>query len=154
MLCPESGPATGAGPSDAGASENVIATTAAAANATKAPAAEDSGAIRSLGRLRGRLDLAIVGHVDRGGRGVIAARPADDRDPRLAHAVRLPLQKLKIVHQNGSARFKDELVRRIPDRSARGPESAIFNHRTFLSLEDGATVARSCDKVQLHFLTR
>jgi hypothetical protein len=41
MLCPESGPATGAGPSDAGASENVIATTAAAANATKAPAAED-----------------------------------------------------------------------------------------------------------------
>jgi hypothetical protein len=154
MLCPESGPATGAGPSDAGVSENVIATTAAAANATKAPCGRGPGAIRSLGRLRGRLDLARVGHVDRGSRGDVAGRPAEHGYPRLAHAVRLPLEKLKIAHQNGSARFNGELVRRIRDRSARGPESATFNHGTLLSLEDVGTLARHCDKAQSCLLTR
>jgi hypothetical protein len=43
MLCPESGPATGAGPSDAGVSENVIAATAAAAKTTKGPTMERRG---------------------------------------------------------------------------------------------------------------
>jgi hypothetical protein len=86
--CPESGPSTGAGPSEAGASENVIAITVAAVKTTHRPTME-LRAMSSLGRLRGRLDLAVVGHVDRGSRGDVAGRPAEDRDPRLAHAALL-----------------------------------------------------------------